>query len=175
MSLDDLLYPTLALPKALKGRVPRLVILSPDEVDARGREIRQKELKRQAAQRTDNQRTYARIKANPEKLARRRAQTAEWRKANPERMREYRRKYRATEAYQRYQREWRRRNRWGKGPGQPRGELVGSAKLTEAKVREMRALYAAGGISIKNLGLQFGVTQHAAYKVVKRQSWKHVT
>jgi hypothetical protein len=48
------------------------------------------------------------------------------------------------------------------------------ASLTEAAVREMRRLWAAGGISLEALGARFGVTKSGANMVVYRRSWKHV-
>lgn len=175
MSLADLLYPSLALPRELRRKVPKLVVLAPDDFDDRGRELRQKELRRMAAQRRENELQYRRIKADPKRYAERKAETAAWRKANPERVAEYREKYRKTEAYRRYQREWRRRRALEQpGPGQARGELVGSAKLSEERVREMRAQYAAGGTSIAKVATKFSVSFSAAHKVINRLTWRHV-
>jgi hypothetical protein len=55
----------------------------------------------------------------------------------------------------------------------PRGEARPEAKLTEAQVRAMRAEHEAGATSI-GLGQRYGVSQAQAYRVVKRQSWRHV-
>ncbi len=51
-----------------------------------------------------------------------------------------------------------------------RGEDAGRAKLTEDKVRRMRALYAAGGISQRNVGLLFGVSGSAAEHIFHRRT-----
>ena len=172
MSLDDLLYPSLVL-RPLKRHVPRLVVLSHDDHDSKGRELRVKELTRLAQQRRENVRGYERIKADPERLAKRRAQTVEWRKANPERVAKYREKYRRTESYRKYQRDWKRKNKPGT-KGQPFGERMGSAKLTDARVVELRAMYAAGGSSIAKVAAAFGVSFSAAHKVINRLTWRHV-
>ena len=57
----------------------------------------------------------------------------------------------------------------------PRGERNTNAKLTEAAVREIRALYAAGGISQQALADWYGVNQTKISDVVRRKTWKHVT
>lgn len=54
------------------------------------------------------------------------------------------------------------------------GEQHPGAKLTEEKVREMRRLYADGGISARSLGQMFGVQPNAVVQIVKRQRWRHV-
>lgn len=55
-----------------------------------------------------------------------------------------------------------------------RGELVCTAKLTAADVREIRVRYAAGGVSMKELAAEYGVRSLAVFKVIHRQSWAHV-
>ncbi len=54
------------------------------------------------------------------------------------------------------------------------GEDHPDAILTEADVRSIRALYAAGGITQDALGKQFGIGQTVVSKVVLRKTWKHV-
>jgi hypothetical protein len=56
----------------------------------------------------------------------------------------------------------------------PKGEANGCSKLTEGGVRELRALREEGW-TYQQLGDRYGVTKRAAWLVVKRQSWKHVT
>jgi group I intron endonuclease len=51
------------------------------------------------------------------------------------------------------------------------GEKHPQARLTWEKVREMRTIYARGGISTRELGRQFGVSQRTAWKVVNHQTW----
>jgi hypothetical protein len=56
-----------------------------------------------------------------------------------------------------------------------RGVDVKGSKLTEAQVREIRALYAAGTVSQDALARQYGMSQHAICCVIHRDTWKHVT
>jgi hypothetical protein len=58
-------------------------------------------------------------------------------------------------------------------PAHARGEKNPNAKLTEGEVREMRALRKQG-VSYRELGRRFGVTERAAHRVVNRDDWKHV-
>lgn len=53
------------------------------------------------------------------------------------------------------------------------GEACGTAKLTEALVREMRRQHAAG-VGFRRLGRAFGVSKHAASLAVTGQTWGHV-
>jgi hypothetical protein len=55
-----------------------------------------------------------------------------------------------------------------------RGDAHQHAKLTEADVREMRRLWAAGGITLQALGARFGVTKSGANMVVYRRCWTHI-
>ena len=54
------------------------------------------------------------------------------------------------------------------------GEQVCTAKLTDESVREIRAAYAAGGVSFVKLGKRYGVDQALIARVVHRKSWAHV-
>lgn len=56
-----------------------------------------------------------------------------------------------------------------------RGEALPFSKLTEKAVREIRAHYARGGISMGALGRKYGVNQPAIMKVLRRLTWKHVS
>jgi hypothetical protein len=56
----------------------------------------------------------------------------------------------------------------------PRGEQQNSAKLTDQIVREARVLYAAGGVTLQELGHRYGVTKAVMHKAVKRIYWGHV-
>lgn len=74
-----------------------------------------------------------------------------------------------------YHRIWAREKRRRTGsPGYARGERNPFAKLDVARVRALRARYAAGGVSIKAVAQKFGVTQTAAWKVIRRETWAHV-
>lgn len=55
-----------------------------------------------------------------------------------------------------------------------RGEHNANSKLTATDVREIRRLYAAGGISQEQLGQRFGVGQSIVSAVIRRQWWRHV-
>jgi ribosome-binding protein aMBF1 (putative translation factor) len=55
-----------------------------------------------------------------------------------------------------------------------RGVANGRAKLCEDDVREIRALYAAGGWSQPQLARRFGVTHPLIGKIVRRELWKEV-
>jgi hypothetical protein len=54
------------------------------------------------------------------------------------------------------------------------GEMVNTHKLDTKKVKEIRRLFATGEWSQAALGREYGVSQPAIYKIVKRQAWKHV-
>lgn len=58
--------------------------------------------------------------------------------------------------------------------GRFRGEQAGTAKLTEADVREIRAL-PAGSVSVKELARRYGVSYSAMSCCVRGISWSHVT
>lgn len=55
-----------------------------------------------------------------------------------------------------------------------RGERKWSAKLTEEQVREMRARFAAGGISKQELSRQYGLAPTTASGIINRKKWRHV-
>lgn len=53
----------------------------------------------------------------------------------------------------------------------PFGIRVGSSKLIEREVLEIRGQYAKGGVSQRALAQQYGVSQRAINKILLRQSW----
>ena len=55
----------------------------------------------------------------------------------------------------------------------PRGERVGSAKLCEREVMEIKARYATGLESQAALGAEFGVSQRAVGYIVTGKNWKY--
>ena len=61
-----------------------------------------------------------------------------------------------------------------KGRGQTRGELNRHARLTVEQVREIRRLYALGGISQTALAYQFGIRQSALSALIRHETWKHI-
>lgn len=54
------------------------------------------------------------------------------------------------------------------------GEANGFSKLTDEKVRRMRARYAQGNIGIRALAKQFGITYHPARMALSGKSWGHI-
>lgn len=73
----------------------------------------------------------------------------------------------------------RRRDELGRsGSGKRSGELHGRAKLTDAQVIQIRALYSGrygkSGMSGPALARMFGVAHPQIYRVIKRQTWDHV-
>jgi hypothetical protein len=55
-----------------------------------------------------------------------------------------------------------------------RGERSPVAKLNDAAVRDIRARYAAGGVTLEQLGDEHGVTLSNIGMVVRRDTWRHV-
>lgn len=55
-----------------------------------------------------------------------------------------------------------------------RGERTAKAKLTAAKVRQIRALWRPRKVSARYLGARFGVSERQVWNVLKRTSWNHV-
>ena len=58
---------------------------------------------------------------------------------------------------------------------QARGDRNANAKLTDHKIREMRRIYKSGGISLRSLATQFGVTFSPTQRIIRGEAWKHVT
>ncbi len=56
----------------------------------------------------------------------------------------------------------------------PRGERCPNAKLNPESVRTIRAMHAAGGNTLEQIGLLFGVKRVCVFLVVNRLTWKHV-
>lgn len=57
---------------------------------------------------------------------------------------------------------------------QAKGRDSAWAKVTEKQVREIRERYAAGGITQKELGREYGLGQYTVSAMVRRITWKHV-
>lgn len=55
-----------------------------------------------------------------------------------------------------------------------RGERQGQAKLTEMAVRDIDSRYRAGGVSLSQLGREYGVHLSTIWLALKRRNWKHV-
>lgn len=55
-----------------------------------------------------------------------------------------------------------------------KGEKHGGARLTEAQVLEIRARFAAGGISQGALRAMYGITQSHVRSIITRKTWRHL-
>lgn len=55
-----------------------------------------------------------------------------------------------------------------------RGQVNGRAKLTDAKVIDIRTRYAAGGVTLASLAAEFGVSFGLISHIVNRKTWKHI-
>lgn len=55
-----------------------------------------------------------------------------------------------------------------------KGEQHGMAKLSDDKVLAIRAIYAAGGVSHRELAKHFGVTRQNISDIVARETWRHL-
>lgn len=55
-----------------------------------------------------------------------------------------------------------------------KGENRPLARLTDDIVRSMRAEYAAGGVTLEELGTRYGVHIMTVHKAVHRKTWKHI-
>lgn len=66
------------------------------------------------------------------------------------------------------------KGRGGPGGGRSPGEANGSARLTSAQVLEMRALYAAGGITHRQLRARFQVSAGLVHAILSRKVWRHL-
>jgi len=55
-----------------------------------------------------------------------------------------------------------------------RGDDCPASVLTSSQVIEIRKRYSMGGVTLKYLGEEYGVTKHAIFRVVKLLNWKHV-
>jgi hypothetical protein len=54
------------------------------------------------------------------------------------------------------------------------GEANGAAKLTESEVLAIRAKHAAGGVSMRALGREYGVDGSAIEHIIHRRRWRHI-
>ncbi len=55
-----------------------------------------------------------------------------------------------------------------------RGESHGSSKLTADIVRQARAEYAAGGVTLKQLATRYGVDTRAIHRAIRGNTWAHI-
>lgn len=55
-----------------------------------------------------------------------------------------------------------------------RGERHYRARMTAERVKAIRKKYEAGGVTMRALAAEFGVSLATAQRVIRRQSWKHI-
>jgi hypothetical protein len=55
-----------------------------------------------------------------------------------------------------------------------RGEAIGTSRLTELQVVEMRARYAQGGITHQQLATEYGVARTTIGYAIRGEFWRHV-
>lgn len=58
--------------------------------------------------------------------------------------------------------------------GWSQGERNGGARLTVQQVQYIRDRYDAGGVTMKALGDEHGVSTQSIYRIVRRKGWRHV-
>lgn len=69
----------------------------------------------------------------------------------------------------------RKRHRYQTQPDNvQRGEELTQSKLSGDKVREIRRLYAEGGVTLQDLAARYGVTKVCVHHVIIRKTWKHI-
>ena len=56
----------------------------------------------------------------------------------------------------------------------PRGEEVGVSRLTEAAVRDIRAIRASSDVRVADLARRYGVSRGAIRGVLEGKTWAHV-
>lgn len=64
-------------------------------------------------------------------------------------------------------------DRVAKGRG-AQGSKQACAKLTEELVREIRATYECGNVTLVELAIRYGVTANTIGTIVRRKTWKHL-
>ena len=64
---------------------------------------------------------------------------------------------------------------WNKGRAKrAKGEKHGGAKLTAENIKQIRNLYATGGITHKLLAHQFNATEKNIQQIITRKRWRHL-
>ncbi len=56
-----------------------------------------------------------------------------------------------------------------------KGTKNGRAKITEEQAKEIRTMYAAGGRTQREIGVEFGINDQMVSRIVAGKAWKHVT
>jgi hypothetical protein len=55
-----------------------------------------------------------------------------------------------------------------------RGERNATTKLTDSSVLSIRAAYSAGGVTLKELASEYGVSFGQVGHIIRRRTWKHL-
>jgi hypothetical protein len=63
---------------------------------------------------------------------------------------------------------------WSRNHNRAKGEKNGNAKLTKRDIKVIRATYAKGGITQRQIGAQYGVSDVLISLIVRRVAWSHV-
>lgn len=62
-----------------------------------------------------------------------------------------------------------------KNPGAiTKGSSIGTSKLTDEKVKEIRRIYETGSYSLSQVAKEYGVAFQTVSKIINRKSWRHV-
>jgi hypothetical protein len=56
-----------------------------------------------------------------------------------------------------------------------RGERIGTHKVTESQIKQIRSLYASGGYYQHVIAKMFHISQTSVWRIVRDITWKHVT
>jgi hypothetical protein len=56
----------------------------------------------------------------------------------------------------------------------PFGSLNANSKLNDEKVRSMRSIYANGEVTLKQVGVQFGISIASAFNAINGKTWRRV-
>jgi len=59
-------------------------------------------------------------------------------------------------------------------PGQPKGEAHHAARMTEAKVKEMRGKYERGEGTYLSLSIEYDLAYSTVGNIIRRRTWRHV-
>ena len=69
---------------------------------------------------------------------------------------------------------WQKGRSHGRPPYYPKGEQHSHHKLTRVQVLEIRRKYAVGGVTYRELALEYGVTFSNVGRVIRRDRWTHI-
>ena len=55
-----------------------------------------------------------------------------------------------------------------------KGETIGTSKLTEQQVLDIRYRYSLGNISLRKLAKHYGLGESSIHPIIQRKTWKHI-